>query len=107
MFVWYVVCVFVFVRVVAECVCVLIAMPCVMLYGLRFVCDLVFVVFGCVCVLFVIHCVVLYGVLLCVRGCCFCVWFVSMCIAYVAFDALCGVVWCWCRLFLCSFCDCV
>ena len=96
MFVWYVVCVFVFVRVVAECVCVLIAMPCVMLYGLRFVCDLVFVVFGCVRVLFVIHCVMLYGVLLCVRGCCFCVWFVSMCVASFVFDAMCGVVRCWC-----------
>ena len=29
--------------------------------------------FGCLCDSFVMYCVVLYGVVLCVRGCCVCV----------------------------------
>ena len=41
MCVWCALCAFVFVRVVVSCVCVLFATSCVMLFGLRFVCDLV------------------------------------------------------------------
>ena len=41
MCVWYALYVFVFVRVVVKCVCVLFTTSCVMLVGLRFVCDLV------------------------------------------------------------------
>ena len=71
----------------------------------NFVCDVVcfaccvwfsVCVSGGVCVLLVMYCVMMYGVLLCVRGCCFRVWFVSMCVASFVFDALCGVVRCWC-----------
>ena len=50
MCVWYALYVFVFVRVVVKCVCVLFATSCVMLFGLRFVCGLVVVCLA-VCVL--------------------------------------------------------
>ena len=73
---WSVLYVFVFVRVVVKRVCVLFATACVLLLGLRFVCDVMFVCVGKVCVLFVMYRVMLYGVLLCVRGCCVCVWLV-------------------------------
>ena len=43
MSVWYVLCVFVFVRVVVKRACVLFAHACVLLLGLRAVCELVFV----------------------------------------------------------------
>ena len=40
---WYVLYVFVFVRAVVKCVCAVFATSCVVLLGLRFVCDVVFV----------------------------------------------------------------
>ena len=73
MFVCNVLCVCVFVRVVVKRVCVSFATSRLMLFGLRFVCDLMCVV-GCVCVLSVMYSVMLYGVLSCVRDCCACVW---------------------------------
>ena len=43
MVVWFALCVFVFVRVVVNCVCALFAICCAMLYGVFFVLHYVFV----------------------------------------------------------------